>query len=172
MPDYYGSLAGADAYHLARGNADWTGTDEAKAAALVRGSQYIDGRYRKRFASGRWMSLFPGVKTGSRAQSLEWPRTGAVDYEGAAIGDAEVPTEVEQATYEATLRELVSPGSLSPDYVSADRVTKEKVGPIELQYGDAAGADAVPTRPVITAIDEIIAPVLTARYFGPGVVVV
>ena len=37
MPDFYGTLAQADAYNAARGNASWSaGTEEAKQAALVR----------------------------------------------------------------------------------------------------------------------------------------
>jgi len=170
MPDFYGNVAAADAYHAARANVAWTGDDVAKQAALIRASVYIDGRYRKLLASGVWQSLFPGVKTEGRGQAREWPRTGAEDYEGHAIPSDQVPVEVEQATYEAALRELVEPGSLSPDFVAASTVKRQKVGPIEEEFSVAAGADgAASVRPVISIIDEMIAPVLVARYTLPAV---
>lgn len=173
MPDFYGTVAAADAYHAARANAAWAGDDVAKQAALIRASVYIDGRYRKLLASGVWQSLFPGAKTEGRGQAREWPRTGAEDYEGHAIPSYQVPVEVEQATYEAALRELVEPGSLSPDFVAASTVKRQKVGPIEEEFSVAAGADgAASVRPVISIIDEMIAPVLVARYTLRAVFVV
>ena len=167
----YGSVAAADAYHTARGNTAWTGTNDVKTAALVRASAYIDGRYRFRLASGRWQSMFKGTKTGGRAQELEWPRTGATDYEGSEIPSNEIPREVEQATYEAALRELVSPGSLSPDFTYSAQVTREKVGPIEVQYAESQ-ASGTPNRPVIPAIDELLGPLLFQPYDYPAVRVV
>lgn len=170
MPDFYGTVAAADAYHAARANTAWTGEDVAKQAALIRASVYIDGRYRKLLASGVWQSLFPGVKTEGRGQAREWPRTGAYDYEGNAIPADQVPIEVEQATYEAALRELVEPGSLSPDYVASSTVKRQKVGPIEEEFAVSVGVDgASAVRPVISIIDEMIAPVLVARYTLPAV---
>ncbi|WP_210235032.1 DnaT-like ssDNA-binding protein, partial [Mesorhizobium sp. M2D.F.Ca.ET.185.01.1.1] len=47
-----------------------------------------------------------------------------------------------------------------PDYVASEAVTKEKVGPIEVTYADATAAGQVPNRPVVPAIDEILAPLL------------
>lgn len=173
MPEHYGTVDDADEYHTAHGNTAWTGSDELKTAALVRASAYIDGRYRWRLSSGRWVSMFRGVKTGARAQELEWPRTGATDYEGEEIATDEIPREVEYATYEAALRELVEPGSLSPDYTSASQVTKEKVGPIEVQYAESKATDNMtPNRPVIPEIDEILAPLVYRPYEYPAVVVV
>lgn len=173
MPDFYGTVAAADAYHAARANTAWAGDDVAKQAALIRASVYIDGRYRKHMPSGVWQSLFPGVKTEGRGQAREWPRTGAQDYEGHALSAEEVPLEVEQATYEAALRELTEPGSLTPDYVAATAIKREKVGPLETEYAVASGAEgAASVRPVISAIDELIAPVLVARYTLPAVMVV
>ena len=92
MADFYGTLIAADAYHLARGNTTWTGTDELKNAAMLRGTEYIDQAYR---------SDFPGEKTGQRAQLREWPRVDAVDINGNYIPTDEVPDEVPDATYEA-----------------------------------------------------------------------
>lgn len=162
---FYGTVADADAYHLARGNTGWSGTNDQKEAALTRGSDYVDLRYRWLTPCGRWESLFPGERTAGRAQDREWPRTGAVDYDGNAIPDDEVPIEVEHATYEAALRELVSPGSLSPDFIPGGQVTKEKVGPVEVQYAEAKfNPNSPPNRPIVPTIDEILAPLT----FRPG----
>lgn len=173
MTEFYGSVAAADAYHLARANAAWVGDEAAKQAALIRASAYIDGRYRKLLTSGVWVSLFPGYKTEGRAQSLEWPRTDAADYEGHPLASDEAPVEVERATYEAALRELVAPGSLSPDYIASQTIKREKVGPLETEFAVGNGADAAGSvRPVISTIDEMIAPVLVARHALPAVFVV
>lgn len=157
----YGTVSDADAYHLARGNAAWTGDNAVKTAALQRATDYIDGRYRKMTAGGCWVSMFRGARTDGRAQDLEWPRTGATDGEGNEIPDDEVPVEVEHATYEAALRELADPGSLSPTFTPSQQVTREKVGPVEVAYAEGQGSGAMPAnRPVVPAIDDIIAGLL------------
>jgi len=162
----YGTLTEADAYHAARGRADWAAADvDARTAALVRGSDYIDQRY----TGAGCVSTFPGVRAGGRAQDREWPRIGAVDRAGEAVPSETVPSEVLRAAYEAAYRELLQPGSLSPDYVPAAQVASEKVGPIEIRY--ASGDGAQPNRPVVPVIDEILAPLLFRRC-GVGLVVV
>ncbi|MEE5088446.1 DnaT-like ssDNA-binding protein [Pseudomonas alliivorans] len=163
MPDFYGNVADADAYHAARANAAWTGEDMAKQAALIRASAYIDGKFQTQNSCGRWESLFSGVKTGGRAQALQWPRTGATDTEGNEISTTEIPVEVEQATYEAALREIALPGSLSPDYVASTAIKRQKVDVLEIEYQTASTGTGVPTRPVITVVDELIAPLLGCK---------
>lgn len=162
MTEFYGSVADADAYHAARGNDGWTGSPEGKQAALLRASVYIDGRYRKEF---------PGSKVGGRAQAREWPRKGAVDYEGHPISSDSVPIEVEQATYEAAARELAEPGSLSPDYVPAGLVKRETIGPLTTEYAIPADGSAA-VRPESTLVAEILEPVLQVRLTLPGIIVV
>ena len=168
----YGTLVGAGTYHTARGNSAWTGSDADKTAALVRATDYIDGRYRVMLRTGKWVSMFRGSRTEGRSQDHEWPRLGATDAEGNAIDDDVVPIEVEYATYEAALRELVTPGSLSPDFVPNTQVTKEKVGPIELSYADGSGTGSTPNRPIVPVIDEIIAPLIYEPSDYRGAVVV
>ncbi|MEE4332303.1 DnaT-like ssDNA-binding protein [Pseudomonas alliivorans] len=163
MPDFYGNVADADAYHAARANAAWTGDDMAKQAALIRASAYIDGKFQTQNSCGRWESLFSGIKTGGRAQALQWPRTGATDTEGNEIPTTEIPVEVEQATYEAALREIALPGSLSPDYVASTAIKRQKVDVLEIEYQTASTGTGVPTRPVITVVDELIAPLLGCK---------
>ncbi|SDT52679.1 DnaT-like ssDNA-binding protein [Pseudomonas prosekii] len=163
MPEFYGTVAEADAYHQARANVGWTGDDVAKQAALIRASVYIDGKYQAQSTCGRWESLFSGTKTGGRAQPLQWPRTGATDNEGHAIPPNEVPIEIEQATYESALREIAVPGSLSPDYVASGAIKRQKVDVLEIEYQTASTGSGVPTRPVITVVDELVAPLLGCK---------
>lgn len=154
MAVIYGTLPGALAYHQARGNAAWasTGDDEAKQAALLRGSVWVDNTYRSRFS---------GRKTGGRSQEREWPRTDATDAAGDDIDADEVPTEIEEATYEAALRELTKPGSLAPDFNGSKLVKSErkKIGQIEkeTEYVEASARASIP---VFALIDGILASLL------------
>lgn len=150
MPDYYGTSAGADTYHAARGNTTWIGADGAKAIALLRGSEYIDQAYR---------SSFPGHKTGARDQLREWPRIDAYDTEDNYIAQDTVPDEVIYASYEAALRELVTPGSLLPDYTPGQQERRVKVDVIEVEYTAPHGVQSV--LPIVSIINGILAPILT-----------
>lgn len=162
----YGTIAGADAYHLAAGNTAWTGTDADKLSALVRGSQYADTLALAQRKNGSTYTRFCGVKSAGRDQLLAWPRIGAYDVDGTEIPDGVVPIEMEHATYEAALRELAQPGYLSPDYVPAQTIKREKVDVLETEYvGAGAGVDN-PQQPVATLIRGIIAPLLVA--WGAG----
>lgn len=174
---YYGDVTRATTYHEARGQGDRWAAIEDKEAALQRGTDYCDQRYREKLKSGRWVSMFPGSKANGRSQDREWPRTDATDYEGNDIADDEVPEEVEHAAYEAALLEGEDPGSLSPQYVASEQAKREKVGPVEVEYADTSkmhlpqGVET-PNRPIVPVIDEIIAPVLVPRYDLPAVSVV
>ncbi len=146
----YGTLVGVDAYHAARGNTTWTGEDAAKDIARLRGSEYIDQAFR---------SAFPGFKTDLRDQLREWPRSDAYDIEGNYLDSDTVPDEVLNACYEASLRELVSPGSLLPDYTPSGQQKRVKVDVIEVEFTAPHGVSSV--LPIITIIRGILAPVLT-----------
>lgn len=150
MADFYSTTSAADAYHAARGNTQWVGDQAAKDTAMLRGSEYVDQAYR---------SSFPGYKTELRDQLREWPRSDAFDVEGNYLDHETVPVEVFNATYEAALRELVSPGSLLPDYTPSGQRKRVKVDVIEIEYSAPYGADSVV--PIITIIQGILAPVLT-----------
>mgnify|MGYP001468605960 CR=1 FL=1 len=147
----YGTVAGADAYHDARGNAAWasTPTDE-KEAALLRASEYIDGHYR---------SMFQGYRTDGRAQDREWPRTDAYVWSQQTwqLLDANtVPDEIERATYEAAFREL-TPGFLTPDVVPSSNKKSVRVeGAVSVEYWSDE------QYPVIRKIDEILAPLIAS----------
>lgn len=150
MPDHYGTIAGADAYHSARLNAGWTGDDTAKTAALIRASSWIDATYGARF---------DGIRSGGREQLLAWPRTNARDGSGEAISSDAVPIEVERAVYEAALRELTTPGSLSPDIIPGSIKKKVRVeGAVEVEYAAGRAKDMMP---ILAAVDGLLASLLS-----------
>lgn len=170
MPDFYGTIAGADAYLEGQGRNDWAEQEEpVKLAALRRASTYIDALGRQRLESGGFVTLFPGRKVGGRAQELEWPRAGALDYSGEAIDPGSVPIEVERATYEAAVREVLAPGGLRPDYVPGKTVKSEKVGVsgIETEFA-ITSAEVNLAAPVVSLILDILAPVLGVSAVADG----
>ncbi|MBX3490902.1 DnaT-like ssDNA-binding protein [Parvibaculum sp.] len=150
----YGTLPGALAYHAARGNTAWAAagvTDELRTAAMTRAATALDGRYGRRF---------PGSRTGGRAQTLAWPRESATDAEGETIPDDEVPVEIVNASYELALSELVSPGALSPTVTPGKIKTRARVeGAVDVTYKDSGVSGQ---RPVLTIVDDILAPLLGA----------
>ncbi|MEE8308387.1 MAG: DnaT-like ssDNA-binding protein, partial [Gammaproteobacteria bacterium] len=141
-----------DTYHAAHGNTVWaTASGDKKTIARLRGSEYIDHTFR---------DSFPGWKTGGRAQIREWPRLSAYDRNGELLPSDEVPIEVEEASYEADLLELVTPGTLSPVYDPSAQVREESPGGgIMVEYTAPHGPKSV--NKTITIIGGILSPVLT-----------
>lgn len=151
MPDY-GTVVGFTAYHTARGRAAMIEPyedDEIEAAKLV-ASEWLDARYH---------SSFSGTKVGGRAQIRQWPRNSAVDRNYDAIPSDVPPHEVEYATYEATLRQLITPGSLSKDWVPPKYESVSVDGAVSVKYASFYSGTDIQTRFVI--IDEILAAILT-----------
>ncbi|MRX33216.1 DnaT-like ssDNA-binding protein [Aminobacter sp. MDW-2] len=155
----YGTNEGFTAYAAAAGYAVPAGDI---AAARQRGSTYIDGTYGARFS---------GLPTGGIEQERAWPRTGATAY-GNALADGIIPLRVVNASYEAALLELQSPGSLSAVVSGSSLVKRERVeGAVEVEYAVSDKTDlATAARPVVTVIDGLLAPLLTAAL--PGILVV
>lgn len=149
----YASVAAADAYATARG-LTWSGTDAAKEQALRRATTWLDGRYR-----GRW----PGTKVRLRLQALDWPRTGAHDIAGDTVDYQSVPIEVVNATIEAAVREIATPGSLSPDVTGEKVLTR--LGELSWQV---TGTGPEAKRPIMTVIDDILSRLIAT---GRGVTV-
>jgi len=147
----YGTLEGANAYHAARLNAAWTGADDAKNAARLRASEYIDATFR---------TAFQGYQTAGRAQPRQWPRTDAYVWERLSwvlIPKDQVPIEVEYATYEAALRELASPGSLTPDITPGKNKKSVSVsGAVSVEYW----SDDM--KPMIEKIGMVLAPLIAS----------
>lgn len=121
----YISVADADAYFLARGNAAWAALTDAtaKEAALRLGADYMEGAYGQRWKGCRI----------SQTQALSWPRDGVV-VDGYTLPDDEVPLQVARANAELALR--ASAGTLLAD--QGAQVTQETVGPISVTYADGA----------------------------------
>lgn len=151
MADFYGSAAGFRIYHSARGRnvAAYDDDDEVEAALLV-ASERNDAKYR---------SAFAGYKVGYRDQVREWPRASAFDIYAYSIPSDSVPTEMINATYEAALRQLVTPGSLSVDWTPSKYKRVSIDGAVSAEYTVFGGAMDVQTQFAI--IDEILAPILT-----------
>lgn len=153
--DSYASLAAALAYHAGAtgmGNAAWAAsTDPLREPALRRATIWVDSTYRS-----RW----PGYRTNGRTQALDWPRVGVTDTEGYAVDSATIPAEIVNATCEAALRELVTPGSLAPDYVASDAVQTATAGQVSVTFRGASGVGSVV--PILTVVDGIL-----ARLLGP-----
>lgn len=147
----YGDEEGFIAYCDAMGYPIATSPTDDITAALLRGSVYIDGRYR---------SQFSGKKAGGRSQVREWPRMDATDADDEEIDYTEIPNEVIMATYEAAFRELETPNSLIPDVINSQRVTSERVGPLAVSYASSTVIDASDSWPVIGTIDNIMAPLI------------
>lgn len=86
----YADAADADAYQADRGRTDWTDADAAvKDAALIRATDYIEGR---------WALQFQGCRLGD-VQTLSWPRSDAYYVAtGNGFPQDEVPVDVVNAT--------------------------------------------------------------------------
>lgn len=142
--DALASLAFVDAYHLALGNSTWTGDDADKEAAIRRATAFMSNSY-------SWQ----GIRTSGRSQGLAWPRSGVVDQEGYGIDSDEIPIEVQNAVAEIALRELVTPGTMNPDFTQSETVKREKVGSLEVEYlNSSTSADA--QRPVLLVVRDMI----------------
>jgi hypothetical protein len=149
LPDAesYASVETADAYHQARGNAAWTGDDAAKEAALRRSTEYLDGLYRT-----RWLG-----QPATPGQGLAWPRASVRAPGGFLPSDA-LPKALVRACCEVALRELQTPGGLTPDIFPGERVVSETVDVLEVQY--AEGGAPTDVLPVIVTVERIVAPLL------------
>ena len=154
----YVSVDDCQAYCDARGLTFGASPTEVGEEAIIRATTAIDARYRGRF---------PGYKTNGRNQSLEWPRTAAYDAEWNAIGGTEIPIEIINATCEAAVRELASPGSMMPDLERGGSIKRLKAGSVEIEYGANAMAQTT-----FTLIDGILSPLLgsaVSAYVGRAV---
>lgn len=142
--DAFVSLAGCDAYHTSKGNTAWTGDDTTmKEPAIRRATSYLSNL--------RWQ----GDRVSGRSQALAWPRSDVYDAENNLVGNDELPQEVVDACCELALRELVEANSIAPDFVSSDKVKREKIGEIEVEYADTSNS-AKSVTPVIPIVDSLI----------------
>jgi hypothetical protein len=127
----YVSLSFADTFHTDRGNTAWTGNNEAKQAALIKATDYIEQVY-----NGRWKGILV-----DDAQALSWPRYGA------GPETDEIPTALKQAVCILAL-ESIGGDELNP--VLDRAIKREKVGPLETEFMD--GTTRGKTRPAISGL--------------------
>lgn len=134
------------------------------SSVTVENNETTDGAILRASA---WMSSFPDwdgeMTCGRGLQGQAWPRTGVTDCEGDAVPDDEVPAEVEQATYLASLAELGSPGILTPVITPGKQKKREKVDVIDVSFmtpkdqGVSGSLDPTETlRPVLTAVNDLL----------------
>lgn len=149
MIEFYGTAAGFETYHTARGRdpSDYT-TDEINVALLI-ASEWLDGAF-----GYRW----PGYKVGDRVQQIrDWPRSWVQDREGYPIDARVVPTEIENATYEAALRHLQDATVLQVDY-TPNRYKRVSIeGSVSAEYLSLTAQQVQTQFPVI---GQILAPIL------------
>jgi hypothetical protein len=150
------SVSEADTYHEGLGNTGWdspngeSASTEDKEKALRRASRFLSDSF-------KWK----GYPVNGRDQNLAWPRFYVSDDEDYGIDSDEIPIEVKRATYEIALLELVTPGTMTPTVTESQRVKREKVGPLEVEYL-ATRTDAWADRPVVTKVIDMISPLLRA----------
>ena len=95
--------------------------------ALRRAATYLDQRY-----LGAWK--------GSRVfgtQARAWPRVNVIDVDGFAIAGDIIPQAIKNAQFEAAA--IIASG-VDLEAAVGRAVKREKVGPIEVEYTDGAGA--------------------------------
>jgi len=140
--DAYISVADADTYFSAIGDATWSAANTtAKEQAIVQATRYME----KRFGT-KWKGL-----AASSTQALGWPRNYVYDERGTALDD-QVPTAIAHACAEyakhALSNDLIPPviypvSDGAP--VPFGRVNRkiEKVGPVyEETYFSVSGTNA------------------------------
>lgn len=118
----YGSVTDADTYFTDRAIAAWTGSNSVKQSALIRATDYIEGRFNGRFI---------GTKKTS-TQALSWPRTDAGDYASTIV-----PVELKKACYEYAVRALSVTLAPDPEVTASGMAVidiRKKVGPIETDH--------------------------------------
>lgn len=129
--DFYGTTGGLQAYCDARGLVLPGSIDPADIPkALLVASEWIDVSF---------ISQFAGFKVGGRDQLREWPRIGVQDIYGYAVPSNAIPREVENATYEAAVRQLITPGVFFKDYTPGKYKSATVFGAVAVEYavGDA-----------------------------------
>lgn len=152
---FYGSVTGFRTYHTARGVDTTAWNDAAVAIELLKGSEWLDARYRGRYS---------GIKYGDRTQIRDWPRSDAYDIHGWSISYLTIPAEVENATYEVTLKSLQTPGILNKDFTPSKYSQVSVTGAIHVQFLGSRDIADVQTR--FASVEQAIAPVLAKGSAG------
>lgn len=151
-------LAGANAfvseaycttYHADRGNSTWAASTYSTAqreAAIIRATDYLSEAF-------NWQ----GFRANARVQALGWPRYDVEDRDCNPIPSDEIPREIQKATAEVALIELVTPNVMKPTYKAHDRLKSVGAGPARVEYA-VGSLDAKGARQTILAVRDLVAP--------------
>lgn len=158
----YADETDADAYQTDRGRQAWLdATTEVKEAALVRATDYIEGR---------WGHLFAGEPLGD-VQTLAWPRSSAVyPRTGNSFPNDEVPQDIVDATIEYA-NQIIGPDgddlslmtelSINPELDNTGQTVvrkREKVDVLEeeTEYSGSTGSQRLRTIRPIPEADRLV----------------
>lgn len=133
-----------DQYCTDRDISDWLDGEGDGKAAIRRATQFLCNAY-------DWK----GSRRRGRLQSLVFPRIDVEDEEGEAVDPSSVPQEVLYACCELSAYERANPGALSPAVIAADRIKREKIGPLETEYAISA-LSPLDLRPVLTLVNDML----------------
>ena len=135
----------ASIYHNLYGNAAWAAaTMPAKEIALLKATQYLDGKY---------SLLWKGSKK-TAAQALDWPRYSVADRSGFVYSSEALPTELKNATAEAALVALTE--NLQPAVAAGSNVTFKDIKVGEIQIKKAFGGGSTSTYKTYTQIVNLL----------------
>lgn len=77
------------------------------------------------------------------------------------------PSEVKYAIIEGAKRELIEPGSLNPDVTLGKIKTRVRVeGAVDVTYADTSAHGVDGMKPVVSIIDDLLAPFVKSSGFG------
>lgn len=155
----YTTVAYADAYFADRGNVAWSGEDDVKQQWLIQATDYVEGRFKRRFIGYQL----------TQTQGLHFPAKHAWPYD-----ENVVPDPLQKAICEYAVR--VQNGQLAPDPTidsSGYSVvqTMRKIGPIQRNYQVVGATTGQPSafRPY-PAADMLIGPLIKPGYSGNSVI--
>lgn len=150
---YYGTLTEHNDYWASHGDpATWTGaSDDAKTAALVTATEYLDARYAR---------LWKGYRA-TETQVLDWPRTGVYDRSFYSVSSTTVPQAIKDCISILAVK-VLGGTDLMPDVAAGDvssfAITgkEEQVGPIRESTTYAEGSASVSHLPRITKVEHLL----------------
>jgi hypothetical protein len=118
--------------------------------SIMQAMRYLEGCY-----YDRWV----GYKK-SELQALSWPRAFANRRDGWTIPESTIPKEVKDAVCALAIKHG-NGEDLLPAVTAANRIKKEQIGPIMVEYADNA-----PSYTMYKDIEFILTSVLSSRNFA------
>lgn len=123
-------------------------SDPELEAAARKATVWLDGTFIQ-----RW----PGTPSAS-TQSREWPRSDATDRYGNTITG--IPTVIGFAQVDAMIKELQSPGFLSPSANTSQTTKRVKGGPAEIEYFEPNAGTDLNKPAFISSVENLLSRIL------------